>query len=270
MSEQGNVAGLEDAFIMFNDLFGIDMDLYLGQFQVCDPMFKRELRLTLEDYELYRRKPGLSRSGLTYDRGLMLTWGLGTGTDLIIEVVNGAGIGAAGEENKLFDNDNYKNFAARVSQDIFDFARIGGFLYYGKEIMANDLGNEITNDIKIFGVDLTLTYEDILELNLQSLNRMDNNIYMAKTDLLPEKNIEAKGILAELIYTPDGDKSKWYLAGIYNNYESDADELDYNAGTLHFGYLLTRNIRLVGEATYDFTKKGSEFFRGSIGIVTAF
>ena len=33
-SERGEVAGIEDAYIMFNDLFGQDFDVYLGQFQV--------------------------------------------------------------------------------------------------------------------------------------------------------------------------------------------------------------------------------------------
>lgn len=32
MSERGELAGVEDCFIMFNNLFGIDLDLYFGQF----------------------------------------------------------------------------------------------------------------------------------------------------------------------------------------------------------------------------------------------
>ncbi|MDZ7763882.1 MAG: hypothetical protein U5K00_05580 [Melioribacteraceae bacterium] len=53
-SERGHVAGIEDAFIMFNNLFGTELDLYVGQFQVSDPLFKRELRLTFEDYLVYK------------------------------------------------------------------------------------------------------------------------------------------------------------------------------------------------------------------------
>jgi hypothetical protein len=67
--ERGEVAGLEDAFIMFNDLFGHDFDVVVGQFQVSDPLFKRELRLTFDDYQIYRAKPGKSSVNLTYDRG---------------------------------------------------------------------------------------------------------------------------------------------------------------------------------------------------------
>ena len=55
--------------------------------------FKRELRLTLEDYQIYRARPGLSQINLTYDRGIMLGYGLPTKTDFVAEILNGNGIG---------------------------------------------------------------------------------------------------------------------------------------------------------------------------------
>src|SRR4030065_1194939 len=61
-SERGEVAGIEDAFLMFNDLFGSDIGFYISQFQVSDPLFKRELRLPFEDYAVYWAAPGGSRS----------------------------------------------------------------------------------------------------------------------------------------------------------------------------------------------------------------
>ena len=61
--ERGEVAGLEDAFMMFNNLFGSELDVTVGQFQVSDPLFKRELRLTLEDYQVYRQTVGAHVSG---------------------------------------------------------------------------------------------------------------------------------------------------------------------------------------------------------------
>lgn len=39
-TEGGEIAGLEDAFIMFNNLFKTNLDLYVGQFQVSDPLLK--------------------------------------------------------------------------------------------------------------------------------------------------------------------------------------------------------------------------------------
>ena len=111
-SERGEVAGVEDAFLMYNDLFGIDLDIYLGQFQVSDPLFKRELRLSLEDYMLYTSKIGTSGIDLTYDKGMMVTLGLPSGTGVTLEVVNGNGIGEA--HRRVFDNDKYKNVFGKV------------------------------------------------------------------------------------------------------------------------------------------------------------
>ena len=49
-SERGEVAGVEDAFLMFNNVGNSELDIYAGQFQVSDPLFKRELRLFYQDY----------------------------------------------------------------------------------------------------------------------------------------------------------------------------------------------------------------------------
>ncbi len=46
LAERGEVAGIKDAFIMFNNLFRTELGVSAGQFQVSDPLFKRELRLT--------------------------------------------------------------------------------------------------------------------------------------------------------------------------------------------------------------------------------
>ena len=74
MSERGEVAGIEDAYIHFNNVFGSNLDIMLGQFQTSDPLMKRELRLTFHDYMIYKQRigeEGLSRTNLAYDRGVM-------------------------------------------------------------------------------------------------------------------------------------------------------------------------------------------------------
>jgi len=260
LSERGEVAGLEDAFIMFNNLFGQDLDLYVGQFQISDPLFKRELRLTFEDYQIYRVKPGLSNANLTYDRGLMLTYGLPTKTDIIFEVLNGTGIGAA-NSFRIFDNDKYKNFFGRISQDIIEGFRIGGFGYYGKENLVDDKSRKFTNTFNMWGIDATVKLKNKLELNYQYAERKDDNAEFFM------QNFKTKGAMCELIYTPKGDESKWYGVLLYNWVDSDFNELDYNSATVSLGYLLRRNIRLVGEYTYSIEKKYNQF---SIGIVSAF
>ncbi len=70
MSERGEVAGLEDAIVQFSDLGGSGIDLVVGQFQVSDPLLKRELRLEYEDYQAYRVRVGDASADLTYDRGI--------------------------------------------------------------------------------------------------------------------------------------------------------------------------------------------------------
>ncbi|PJA96670.1 MAG: hypothetical protein CO129_05265 [Ignavibacteriales bacterium CG_4_9_14_3_um_filter_34_10] len=260
-SERGEIAGLEDAFLMFNNLFNQDLDLYVGQFQISDPLFKRELRLTFEDYQLYRARPYNSKANLTYDRGIMLTYGLPTGTDIIFEVLNGNGIGAA-NEYKIFEDDNYKNFFGRISQDIVDGVRIGAFGYFGKETLKDEiLPKKFDNEFLMWGPDLTLNYQDKLELNFQYGERKDSEASLGL------KDVKTKGAFGELIYSPQGDESNWYAVALYNWIDSDQVSLKTNSLTFGLGYLLRRNIRLIGEITNNFERKYNQF---TFGIISAF
>lgn len=261
LDERGEVAGLEDAYLMFNDLFGPDLDLYIGQFQVSDPLFKRELRLTFQDYQVYRTRPsdavpGASRVNLTYDRGVMLTWGLQTGTTLTLEVLNGSGIGEANAD-RTYDSDAFKNLAGHVSQDVGDRLNIGAFGYWGQENDTN------TDEISVFGPNLTLDLWK-LELNLQYLVRRDSDpTFLAD----PVQDVETRGGFAELIFSPSGESSRWYGVALYNRVESDLEPLDHETVTGHLGYLLRTNIRFGVEGTYDLHDKE---YRASLGFVTAF
>ena len=262
--ERGEVAGVEDAYLMFNDVFNTDLDVYAGQFQVSDPLYKRELRLTLEDYQLYKYAPEFSGIDLTYDKGIMLIYGFDWGTNLVFELVNGNGLRDA--ENQIFDNDQYKNVMGRISQDLGDIVRVGAFAYWGKE--ERTLPNEnlpFTNEVVIWGPDASVSITDMFELNLQYINRKDQAFHDFNTD----------AALAELIFLPEGDDSRWYAAALYNYIYSTDETLDnvqykYQSVTGHLGYLLHRNIRLVTEYTYDFSNINSDFSRFSVGFVSAF
>ncbi len=254
LSERGEVAGLEDAFVMFNNLGGSELDLYVGQFQVSDPLFKRELRLTLEDYQIYRVKPFGSNLNLTYDRGIMATYGFDTGTDVIFEIVNGNGIGAANAD-RLYDNDKYKAVVGRISQDLPQVVRLGGFAYFGKEAM--ELGS--VNEVKMFGPDLTIAFDQIA-FNFQYVERRDE-IIRSPIDH------ETRGAFAEVVYWPNGDRSRWYATGLFNWVESDDGDVEYKTITGHVGHLLQTNIRLVGELRYDLK---SEEMKLVGGLVAAF
>lgn len=259
-SERGEVAGIEDAFIMFNNLFSSDLDVYIGQFQVCDPLFKRELRLMLDDYQIYRVRPGNSHIDLTYDRGLMLTYGFETGTDLTLMVLNGNGIGEA-DANRMFDTDKYKNLMLRASQDVGETFRVGAFGYYGKEAPMGPV-----NTVWMAGPDLTLRIGKI-ELNAQYVERRDSDPLLQGGG----EEVATRGTFGELIYLPEADDSRWYLAGLYNWGETvnggDTGASRYNTLTGHVGYILARNLRLTGEYTYDFTRKANAV---TVGFVSAF
>ena len=262
--ESGEPGKIEDAWLMFNNLFNTELDFSIGQFQVSDPLFKRELRLTKDDYYIYKAKPGNSDVDLTYDRGIMLGHGFFAGNSIVLEVINGNGIGEAFPSGD-FDNDKYKNLFGRISQDINKDFRIGVMGYAGREKQESppDTGTYSINKIWMLGGDATISF-DPLELNLQYVFRSDNNPYFFYAD--PEK-VETQGGFAELIFRPDGGESNWYGVALFNWIDSYESSLDLTQLTLHGGYLLRRNIRLVLEFTHDFT---NEYGQVELGFVTAF
>ncbi len=266
MNERGEVAGIEDAFLMFSDLLGTGVNLYLGQFQASDPLFKRELRLTLEDYKIYTVYPGNSSIGLKYDRGILLEYGLPTGTDIIAEVLNGNGIPQAGEGH-IFDRDKYKSYMVKLNQSIGDFLSIGFFGYMGKEVLSDAIGPP-DNAVTMYGPDLALNLSEKLIVNMQYLRRTDSQTMLYTDPMTSVDNVLTHGGFAEIIYAPMGDRSNWYLTGLGNWVESDIDGLDYMSATLHAGYLLRRNVRLVTEYTRIFGN--DNYGRASVGFVSAF
>jgi hypothetical protein len=254
LSERGEVAGVEDAFVYINDIANSDLDLSVGQFQVSDPLFKRELRLTYEDYLLYKMKPAQSDIKLTYERGLMATYGLNFGLNLTAMLLNGNGIGEAGD-NLLFDKDNYKSYAVRLHQGI-SFLNVGLFAYSGKETIIDTVN--ASNSVLIYGPDVTIG-NDKIELNAQYLFRED------KFNISGKQKIN--GLMAELIYFPNGDQSKFIYSLLYNKIDDDKDYNNYETATASVSHMAARNLRLLGEFTYDLLNEKSRF---TAGVVAAF
>jgi hypothetical protein len=267
-SERGEVAGVEDAFLMYNNLFNIDFDVYLGQFQVSDPLFKRELRLSLEDYVLYTSQIGTSGIDMKYDKGLMLTLGLDSGTGITVEIINGNGIVEA--RNRVFDKDKFKNMLAKLSQDIGDMLTVGAFIYTGKEALEHTVVSDITNKVFMWGPDISFTPTDKWTLNAQYLHRNDSEVFYDISTARSETDLNTDGAMAELIFSPKGDQSDWYLLGLYNWVESDFDLADYQSATFHAGYLLRRNVRLAAEYTLNFTHSDNTVNKFSFGFISAF
>lgn len=261
MNEEGSIVGVEDAFLMYNNLFKTGINFYIGQFQASDPLFKSEIRYTLEEYRIYDAAPGTSSATLKYERGVMLEKPFSTGTTFQLEILNGCGI-----DKWTFDTDKYKNFMFRLSQQIGKNVSLGAFYYTGKEGLASNTG-PFTSNIAMFGPDIKINFDDKVVFNLQYVKRTDSEVFL-DTDMTLHNDINTQGGFAEVIYSPKGDMSKWYLTGLYNWVNSDIDDLDYQAMTLHAGYLLRRNLRLVSEYTYQFS--GDSYGRVNLGFVSAF
>lgn len=270
LSEHGEVAGVEDAYLYFSDIFGSGIGAAVGQFQICDPLFKRELRLTYEDYQMYKIRVGNVPANMAYDRGIMLDWGAPWGTDIFLEVVNGTGIDES--EGGYYDSDGYKNFFLRISQGLGPL-RVGAFVY--QAISNGDYGENV---MLTFGPDATLSINP-LEVNFQYLQRQDDNPFNYWPD--PHGPATTTGILAEAIFSPQGDHSRWNLVGLYNQVTSDVLDLipidaidetslydiDYESISLTANYLVARNLRLLGEVKYDLLAEESRFV---MGFVAAF
>jgi hypothetical protein len=260
MNERGEVAGLEDAYIHFNNLFGTKLDIMVGQFQVSDPLFKRELRLTYEDYQIYKTTVGDSRTDLTYERGVMATYSFPTKTELILEIVNGSGIGETGA---MFDNDNNKNVFAKIKQEI-PFGDIGFFVYTGRE---DELGsdnpatfNNECNDFLFLGPDISVGTGRI-ELNAQYIRRTDNNPMFAPGF---DDDQVTEGYIGEAIFNPFPKKSRLFGILLYNKVTSDLPGYEYETATAGISYLLHTNMRIMGELTRDMENKETLFTLGTV------
>ena len=269
LSERGEVVGLEDAYVQFSDLGGSGVSVMVGQFQASDPLFKRELRLEFEDYQIYRVRVGDTRADLTYDRGIMATYSPRAGTDLTVEVLNGRGLTEAGEDRQ-YDRDPWKNVVARWSQDVGP-VRLGLFGLFGTEESAG-----IENRFTIWGPDATLPIGTNTELNVQYLRRSDSEPFYGVEGTPDETVVE--GGFAELVWQPAGPAGRWAFTGLMNWIEADepvftvrqgeAGAIErYRTAALGANYLLRRNLRLLVEPQYDLEV---ERFRLTAGFTAAF
>lgn len=255
MNERGNLVGIEDAFLLFNNVGNVDFDLTVGSYQVSDPVFKRELRPTYEDYEIYKAKPGESKADLTYDRGLMLGYTLPTETDIIASVVNGNGIGAG--DDFMFDDDPYKNLFVRAAHPVDSNTTVGALGYFGKEEIRG-----MKSSMGMGGVDATMGWNQV-ELSGQFIYREDSNPYFSADP----RRVVTRGGFAQLMFAPELDRSDWYLFFIYNRVDSDQEDLKYHSVAGNFTYLLKRNLKLMGECGYDMERKQPML---TLGFMTAF
>jgi len=268
--ERGEIGGIEDAYIYWNDVADNPLDLMIGQFQVSDPMFKRELRLEFEDYAIYRARVGAQPADLTYDRGLAAFLTPGEFT-ISAMAINGNGRGEA-LENRNFDDDLSPNVFAHITRPLGPNFRLGLMGYYGQQTgQAEGVPVEVENEVWMAGADASINAGQ-LELNVQYIHREDDEPTFTPGD----PTTQTDGGFAEAIYRFPG--NRWYALGLYNYVYADQPLLDVRLGgpagikrwqtaSVGFGYLLHRNFRLMAEVGWDFEQEVS---RTTIGLVTAY
>jgi hypothetical protein len=270
MFERGEVAGLEDAFLQFTDLFDSGVSVIAGQFQVSDPLFKRELRLEFEDYAPYRVRVGDGTADLTYERGLMANLSPWDGGDLVLGIANGRGL-AGTNAARQYDSDNGKSVFGRLSHS-FGSVRVGGFGYFNRQETAG-IGDETV----IWGPDATLPLGSMGELNVELLRRTDSN--PAFFVIPPGEHAKTDMGFAELVLWPQGQAGRLFWTALYNHVKARNGvpftirqgelapllEYDFLAGGVH--YLITRNLRGMTEVGWDMHEGTG---RLTLGLVTAF
>lgn len=278
LMERGEVVGLEDAYLQLNDVLGSGFDLVFGQFQVCDPLFKRELRLERFDYLIFKTQVGYSPVDLTYDRGLMLMRTLPGDIDMVAMALNGNGIAAAEDAGvsdfKNHDSDQLRNYALRLAKQIGP-VRLGGFGYYGKTEDKSDASG-VRNETWYVGPDLVVDLGDKAQLDAQFLYREDDDPFFTGT----EDCAATRGGFAEFHVFPEGHDGRWAFSLLYNKITS-SDPVIYDEDTLEVlyagaeretfsvtaNYLIARNLRLLLEAGKDVEADAT---RASIGLISAF
>ena len=249
---------VEDAWFSHDDVFGTGVGMMLGQFQVSDLMFAREVRLTFQDFMVYRM------AGLTYDRGLLFDYALGP-VDLALGWVNGNGI----EENftinspgyrrpdHLFDNNSGKAVFGRVGSEIAGVG-FGLFGYSGSQKSAftdvdnpagTGVGDRDTDKLS-YGIDLsgkfgvkTYWFAQLLQ------NEWDGFID-------PAVNYEWFGGFVGVDYIHS---HRWAYSLLWNytdandfeNTDTVYEGIDMNALTFTAAYYFMRNVKGVIEFNLD-------------------
>lgn len=247
---------IEDAWLSYQDIAGTGISGMLGQFQVSDLMFPREVRLTFQDYYAYRA------AGITYDRGIILDRGFGP-VEVAVGAVNGNGIhqnfsiSSPGYQrpDKLFDNDARKSLFARVGGELGPVS-LGLFGLTGKQKSAAGFAGTVSGsrstDKRILGIDLAGSVGSQVHWYAQGLwNRWDNFL-----DADPTRDYNWFGTFVGVDYIAS---DRWAFSLLYNY--AQANDFD-NTGTLYEGidmnsvtfagaYYFMRNVKAVIEVNAD-------------------
>ncbi|HSD69923.1 MAG TPA: hypothetical protein VLB07_10230 [Woeseiaceae bacterium] len=245
---------VEDAWFSYADLFNSGVDVMLGQFQVSDLMFPREIRMTFQDFMAYRF------AGVTYDRGLLFGRGFGP-LDVSLGFVNGNGIESNYNLNspgyrrpdKLFDNDTGKSVFGRLGTEIGPVS-VGLFGLSGEQFNATGpAGTEsgtLDTDKLVAGIDASGRIADRWYWFGQVLwNRWEGF-------LDPALDYEWTGGFAGVDYVHS---DKWVFSALINlndagdfaNSDTIYEGIDMRTVSLSSSYYFMRNVKGVIELNID-------------------
>ncbi len=245
---------VEDAWFSYDDLFGSGTSVMLGQFQVSDLMFPREVRLTFQDFMAYRM------AGITYDRGALFERSFGP-VDAALGLVNGNGITENFTINSpgfrradhLFDNDTDKAVFGRLATEVAGIDA-GLFLFGGEQ--RNAVGPAGTGsgdrdtDKEIVGLDVTGEVGPRARWFAQLLwNRWDGF-------LEADEEYDWYGGFAGVDFVAN---DRWTYSLLYNyadandldNTDTVFEGIDINSVTLNASYYFMRNVKGVLELNVD-------------------
>jgi hypothetical protein len=209
-----------------------------------------------------------------------------SGADFTAQVVNGNGL-EEGNSERLYDNDRFKNLGLKFNQAVGNSLRLGLYGYYGREKSEG-----LTDEVIVFGPDLTWAASPRWELNAQYLRRTDDNPFFLEDCAPGDYRCDASAsdplkvttdmALAELLFFPRGQTERWAVWGLYNYVSADRQAVSLRLGeqdgdppfiskyqyvAAGMGYLLARNLRLTGELGYNIEMEEG---RGVLGIVAGF
>ncbi len=249
---------VEDAWFRHSNIFSTGIGMQLGQFQLSDLMFPREVRMPFQDYMVYRM------AGITYDRGVLFDRDIGP-VEAAFGLVNGNGItdnlniNSPGyrRPDKMFDNDNSKTAFGRIGMDIGPVSA-GLFGAAGKQ-RGIESGNAGLNssgrntDKRTVGLDLSGDFGGNIYWYAQYLwNSWDGFL-----DVDPSRDYRWHGGFAGVDYIPS---ERWAFSMLYNyadagdlaNTDTIYEGIDINSLSLTASYYFMRNVKGIAEINFDF------------------
>ncbi len=294
LNQRSASSSIYDAFIHLNLSKKIPISFKFGQFQVSDQIFNSNLRLEENFYEIYLSTPALSYTNLYYDRGIQFIFNKNN-WEAIFGVYNGynrfqlepgqkdpyEGDFNHGSVDLIYDNDLNKNYSFRVKKSFtnFDFGLfylIGRDNWRLQECEGPCSYKNFKNKLNYSGIDFSMKIKEKFKINFQYLNRKDDNLLLYPFYNPEFFESELNGGFLEILYFPKGFDGKAVFTLLYNKGNSELPEfsfgnrtqeyyeLDFSNLSFCLNYLLSRNVKLLGELKRDFTKEKNKFTLGFI------